>query len=184
LRFAARVTLRSRNGEPEEIVGKALKGRRDNIVLATKVHGAMGEDPNQQGSSYLWITQAVEASLRRLQTDHIDLYQMHWPSPDTDIEETLSVLTDLMREERCAPSGHRPSPLPRSWRRNGGAPGPGSLSHRAAALFDPQPQHRAGGSARLPEVWGGRAGLESAGEGHSATAPYSDLTDSRISSAM
>ena len=80
------------NGESEEIVGKALKGRRQNIVLATKVNGAMGEDPNQQGNSRRWITQAVEASLRRLQTDHIDLYQIHRPSPDTDIEETLSVL--------------------------------------------------------------------------------------------
>jgi aryl-alcohol dehydrogenase-like predicted oxidoreductase len=85
------------NGESEQIVGKALKGRRDNIVLATKVHGPMGTDPNQQGNSRRWITQAVEASLRRLQTDHIDLYQIHRPSPDTDIEETLSVLTDLMR---------------------------------------------------------------------------------------
>src|ERR1700761_1034420 len=84
-------------GESEEIVGKALKGRRDNIVLATKVHGPMGEDPNQQGNSRRWIMQAVEASLRRLQTDHIDLYQIHRPSPDTDIEETLSALTDLMR---------------------------------------------------------------------------------------
>jgi aryl-alcohol dehydrogenase-like predicted oxidoreductase len=84
-------------GESEQIVGKALKGRRDNIVLATKVHGPMGEDPNQQGNSRRWIMQAVEASLRRLQTDHIDLYQIHRPSPDTDIEETLSVLTDLMR---------------------------------------------------------------------------------------
>ncbi len=84
-------------GESEEIVGKALKGRRDNIVLATKVHGPMGEDPNQQGNSRRWIMQAVEASLRRLQTDHIDLYQIHRPSPETDIEETLSVLTDLIR---------------------------------------------------------------------------------------
>src|SRR5258708_3091132 len=84
-------------GESEEIVGKALRGRRDNIVLATKVHGPMGEDANQQGNSRRWITQAVEASLRRLQTDHIDLYQIHRPAPDTDIEETLSVLTDLMR---------------------------------------------------------------------------------------
>ena len=80
------------NGESEEIVGKALKGRRHNMVLATKVNGAMGEDPNHQGNSRRWITQAVEASLRRLQTDHIDLYQIHRPSPDTDIEETLSVL--------------------------------------------------------------------------------------------
>jgi aryl-alcohol dehydrogenase-like predicted oxidoreductase len=85
------------SGESEEIVGKALKGRRDKIVLATKVHGPMGEDANQQGNSRRWITQAVEASLRRLQTDHIDLYQIHRPAPDTDIEETLSVLTDLMR---------------------------------------------------------------------------------------
>jgi aryl-alcohol dehydrogenase-like predicted oxidoreductase len=84
-------------GESEEIVGKALKGRRDNIVLATKVHGPMGEDPNQQGNSRRWIMRAVEASLRRLQTDHIDLYQVHRPSPETDIEETLSALTDLVR---------------------------------------------------------------------------------------
>src|SRR6201999_1694971 len=84
-------------GESEEIVGKALKGRRDNVVLSTKAHLPMGEDPNQQGNSRRWITQAVENSLRRLQTDHIDLYQIHRPSPDTDIEETLSVLTDLMR---------------------------------------------------------------------------------------
>ena len=84
-------------GESEEIVGKALKGRRDRVVLATKVNGPMGEDSNQQGNSRRWITQAVEGSLRRLQTDHIDLYQIHRPAADTDIEETLSVLTDLMR---------------------------------------------------------------------------------------
>jgi len=93
------------NGESEEIVGKALKGRRQNVVLATKVNGAMGEDPNQQGNSRRWITQAVEASLRRLQTDHIDLYQIHRPSPDTDIEETLSVLTDLIREGKVRTIG-------------------------------------------------------------------------------
>ncbi len=85
------------NGESEEIVGKALKGRRDSIVLATKVHGPMGDDPNMQGNSRRWITRAVEDSLWRLRTDYIDLYQIHRPSPDTDIEETLSVLTDLMR---------------------------------------------------------------------------------------
>jgi len=83
-------------GESEEIVGKALKGRRDSIVLATKFHGLMGEDPNMQGNSRRWITRAVEGSLRRLGTDYIDLYQVHRPSPDTDIEETLSALTDLM----------------------------------------------------------------------------------------
>ena len=74
----------------------------------------MGEDPNRQGNSRRWITQAVEALLRRLQTDHLDLYQIHRPLPDADIEETLSVLTDLMREARCAPSGHRPSLFPKS----------------------------------------------------------------------
>jgi aryl-alcohol dehydrogenase-like predicted oxidoreductase len=85
------------HGASEEIVGKALKGRRENIVLATKAHHPMGDDPNQQGNSRRWLIREVEASLRRLQTDHIDLYLIHRPSPDTDIEETLSALTDLMR---------------------------------------------------------------------------------------
>lgn len=85
------------HGESEAIVGKALKGRRDDVVLATKAALPMGDDPNQRGNSRRWITRAVEGSLRRLQTDHIDLYQIHRLSPDTDIEETLSVLTDLMR---------------------------------------------------------------------------------------
>ena len=84
-------------GESEAIVGEALKGRRDNVVLATKAHLPMGDDPNQQGNSRRWLIRAVEDSLRRLQTDHIDLYQIHRPSPETDIEETLSALTDLMR---------------------------------------------------------------------------------------
>ena len=84
-------------GESEEIVGEALKGRRDSVVLSTKVYHPMGKDPNQQGGSRRWITRAVEDSLRRLQTDYIDLYLLHRPAPDTDIEETLSVLGDLMR---------------------------------------------------------------------------------------
>jgi aryl-alcohol dehydrogenase (NADP+) len=84
-------------GESEEIVGKALKGRRVDIVLATKAHLPMGDDPNQRGNSRRWLIREVEASLRRLQTDHIDLYQIHRPSPDTDVEETLSALTDLLR---------------------------------------------------------------------------------------
>lgn len=99
------------NGESEEIVGKALKGRRENIVLATKVHGPMGDDPNQQGNSRRWITRAVEASLVRLQTDHIDLYQIHRPSPDTDIEETLSVLDDLMRAGKVRAIGSSTFPV-------------------------------------------------------------------------
>jgi len=84
-------------GENEEIVGKALKGRRDDIVLATKFHGQMGDEINHQGSSRRWIMTEVEHSLRRLGTDYIDLYQVHRPREDTDIEETLSALTDLVR---------------------------------------------------------------------------------------
>jgi aryl-alcohol dehydrogenase-like predicted oxidoreductase len=84
-------------GESEEIVGKALAGRRDDVVLATKFHGAMGEDPNRRGNSRRWIVQEVEASLRRLGTDWIDLYQVHRPEPGTDIDETLGALTDLVR---------------------------------------------------------------------------------------
>jgi aryl-alcohol dehydrogenase-like predicted oxidoreductase len=86
-------------GESEEIVGKALAGgRRDDVVLATKFHNAMGEDPNQRGNSRRWIMRAVEDSLRRLNTDWIDLYQVHRPDPSTDIEETLSALSDLVRQ--------------------------------------------------------------------------------------
>lgn len=98
-------------GESEEVVGKALKGRRDNIVLATKVHGQMGDDPNMQGNSRRWIIRAVEDSLRRLQTDCIDLYQIHRPSPDTDIEETLSALTDLMRAGKIRAIGSSTFPV-------------------------------------------------------------------------
>lgn len=98
-------------GESEEIVGKALKGRRDKVVLATKVHGPMGEDPNSQGNSRRWIVQALEASLRRLQTDHIDLYLVHRPAPDTDVEETLSVLTDLMRAGKVRAIGSSTFPV-------------------------------------------------------------------------
>ena len=98
-------------GESEEIVGKALKGRRDRIVLATKVHGPMGDDPNMQGNSRRWITRAVEDLLRRLQTDYIDLYQVHRPAPETDIEETLSVLTDLMRAGKVRAIGSSTFPV-------------------------------------------------------------------------
>ena len=91
-------------GESEEIVGKALAGaRRDSVVLATKVHGKMHDeeggfgDPNHFGNSRRWIVQEVENSLRRLKTDWIDLYQIHRPEPDTDIDETLGALTDLVR---------------------------------------------------------------------------------------
>jgi aryl-alcohol dehydrogenase-like predicted oxidoreductase len=85
-------------GESEEIVGKALKGRRDNVVLATKVHGPMGDDPNQFGNSRRWIVKEIDNSLRRLQTDWIDLYQIHRPEEDTNIDETLGALSDLVHQ--------------------------------------------------------------------------------------
>src|SRR5439155_8653435 len=85
-------------GRSEEIVGKALKGRRDEVVLATKVHGEMGTGQNDRGNSRYWIMREVENSLRRLGTDHIDLYQIHRPDPDTHIEETLGALTDLVQQ--------------------------------------------------------------------------------------
>jgi aryl-alcohol dehydrogenase-like predicted oxidoreductase len=85
-------------GESERIVGKALKGRRDDVVLATKFFMPMGDDPNDGGGSRRWIMRSVEDSLRRLDTDYIDLYQVHRPSQDTDVEETLGALTDLVRQ--------------------------------------------------------------------------------------
>jgi aryl-alcohol dehydrogenase-like predicted oxidoreductase len=85
-------------GASEEIVGQALDGRRDDVFLATKFFMPMSEDANQRGGSRRWIMQAVEDSLRRLNTDYIDLYQVHRPSPDTDVEETLGALTDLVRQ--------------------------------------------------------------------------------------
>ncbi len=84
-------------GESEQIVATALAERRDEVVLATKVHGRMGPGQNEQGNSRLWIMREVENSLRRLGTDHIDLYQIHRPEPETAIGETLGALTDLQR---------------------------------------------------------------------------------------
>jgi len=92
-------------GDSEEVVGQALRGRRDNVVLATKVSRPMGDDPNQQGASRRWIMTAVENSLRRLRTDHIDVYQIHRPDPATDIEETLSALTDLVHSGKVRAIG-------------------------------------------------------------------------------
>src|SRR6201985_2189801 len=98
-------------GESEEIVGKALAGgKRDNVVLATKVHGTMGDDPNEFGNSCRWIIREVENSLRRLGTDWIDLYQIHRPEADTDIDETLGALTDLVRAGEALYTGSSTSP--------------------------------------------------------------------------
>jgi aryl-alcohol dehydrogenase-like predicted oxidoreductase len=92
-------------GESEVAVGKALKGRRDSVVLATKFSRPIGDDPNHQGASRRWIMTATENSLRRLQTDYIDLYQVHRPDPSTDIEETLSALSDLIHSGKVRAVG-------------------------------------------------------------------------------
>ncbi|MFC9913802.1 aldo/keto reductase [Streptomyces sp. NPDC127197] len=92
-------------GESETVVGKALKDRRDDVVLATKVHFPMGDGPNRGGNSRRWIVREVEDSLRRLGTDWIDLYQVHRPDHTTDIEETLSALTDLVHQGKIRAFG-------------------------------------------------------------------------------
>ncbi|MBF2714127.1 aldo/keto reductase [Agrobacterium vitis] len=86
------------NGEAEEIVGAALKGRRDDVIVSTKFGSPSGPEVNRAGASRRWIIQAVEASLRRLQTDWIDIYHLHRPAPDCDLEETLEALTDLVKQ--------------------------------------------------------------------------------------
>src|SRR5215212_5555060 len=102
------------DGESEEIVGKALAGgKRDDVVLATKFYNAMGEDPNRLGASRRWITRAVEDSLRRLDTDWIDLYQLHRFDPHTDIAETLGALTDLVHQGKIRYIGHSTFPASR-----------------------------------------------------------------------
>jgi aryl-alcohol dehydrogenase-like predicted oxidoreductase len=97
-------------GESEEVVGKALKGRRDDVVLATKVGLPMGDDPNQRGASRRWIMTEVENSLRRLQTDYIDLYQIHRPDPGTDIDEALAALSDLIHAGKVRAIGSSSMP--------------------------------------------------------------------------
>ncbi|HYA45216.1 MAG TPA: aldo/keto reductase [Acidimicrobiales bacterium] len=98
-------------GESEEIVGKAIAGRRDEIVLATKVHMPMGEGPNQRGNSRRWIIAEVENSLRRLGTDRIDIYQVHRYDPTVDLEVTLGALTDLVRAGKVRYFGHSTWPV-------------------------------------------------------------------------
>lgn len=85
-------------GRSEEVIGKALRGRRDGVLIATKGHGAIGQGPNDRGNSRHYILRAVEISLRRLETDYIDLYYMHSPDPSTPIEETLRTLNDLVSQ--------------------------------------------------------------------------------------
>jgi aryl-alcohol dehydrogenase (NADP+) len=102
-------------GDSEDVVGRALAGRRDDVVLATKFSRPAGQDPshqdpNRQGASRRWIVTAAENSLRRLRTDYIDLYQLHRPDPRTDIEETLSALTDLIRSGKVRAIGTSQTP--------------------------------------------------------------------------
>jgi len=92
-------------GVSEEIVGRALQGRRDSVVLATKVNNPMDKDPNHRGNSRRWIMTAVEHSLRRLGTDWIDLYQIHRPDPTVDIDETLGALSDLIHSGKVRAIG-------------------------------------------------------------------------------
>ena len=92
-------------GDSEEIVGRAIEGRRDDVVLATKFGRPVDADPHHRGASRRWVTRAVEGSLRRLRTDRIDLYQLHRPDPETDVEETLAALTDLQRSGKILAFG-------------------------------------------------------------------------------
>ena len=101
-------------GESEEIVGKALAGgRRDDVVLATKFTGQMGDDPNQRGHNRKWVIRECEASLRRLGTDYIDLYQAHRPDPTTDIDELLGTLSDLVHQGKVRAIGSSTFPAAR-----------------------------------------------------------------------
>ena len=153
-------------GESEEIVGKALAGgKRDEVVLATKVGFPMGDDPNQRGASRRRIISGVEDSLRRLNTDWIDLYQIHRPDPNTDIDETLGALTDLVHQGKIRYFGH--STFPAVGDRRGAvdrrAARPRALPLRAAALLDPHPRHRARRAADLPALRHRRDPLQPAG---------------------
>ncbi len=99
------------HGESEEIVGKAIAGRRGDIVLATKFHNPMGEDPNRRGNGRRWIVAAVDDSLRRLGTDWIDVYQVHRYDPAVDLEVTLGALSDLVRAGKIRYFGHSTWPV-------------------------------------------------------------------------
>ena len=149
----------------QEIVRTALSGeRRENVVLATKFHGTMGEDPNQAGNSRRWIMREVEASLKRLQTDWIDLYQVHRWDPWTDHEETLGALSDLVSQGKVRYT--RLLNLPGGTDRQG-AMGRArarlpTLRMRAAAVLNPRAWDRGRRAAHLPGVWDRRYPLEPA----------------------
>ncbi len=152
-------------GESEEIVGKALAGgRRDDVVLATKVGLPFGENLNHRGTSRRWITQAVEHSLRRLGTDWIDLYQVHRLDPATDLDETLGALSDLVHAGKIRAFGASTVPASQiveaQWVAR--AARTRALPHRAAAVLAAQPRHRARRAADRAAARDGRAELEPA----------------------
>ncbi len=131
-------------GRSEQFVGKALQGRRDSVILATKVHGRVGDGPNDEGNSRLHIIKACEDSLRRLNTDYIDLYQIHRPDPETPVEETLGALTDLVHSGKVRYIGTSTHPawmimeaLAASEKNS-----PGAVCLRATSLQSSRPQDR------------------------------------------
>ena len=135
------------------------------MVLATKVHGKMGDDPNEFGNSRRWIVREVENSLRRLGTDWIDLYQIHRPEPDTDIDETLGALSDLVRAGKVRYVGSSTFPasaiVEAQWTAE--RRGPRALRDRAAALLAARARRGGGRAAHLPPPRHGRDPLEPAG---------------------
>ncbi len=155
-------------GESEKIVGAFLAelgpDRREDIVLATKFHARMGEGPNREGNSRRWIISECEASLRRLGTDYIDLYQIHRPNPGTDIDDTLSALSDLVHSGKIRYFGSSTFPawavveahwvsLQRGRERLSTEQPPYSMLARGIETRSP---------ARLPAIRDGRAQLEPA----------------------
>ena len=153
-------------GDSEEVVGRALEGRRDDVVLATKFSRPTGQDPNQQGASRRWIVTAVENSLRRLRTDHIDLYQLHRPDPRTDIEETLG-RADRPDPQRQGPRDRRlATPRPPTSSRPSGSPS-GAVSPASTPSSRPTPSSTAASSARCcpppsASAWAPWSGVRSA----------------------
>src|ERR1700734_614715 len=138
----------------ETIVGKAVKDRRDAVVIATKASSPLGPGPFDSGSSRKHLMKACEDSLRRLDTDYIDLYQMHRYDETTPVEETLSTLNELDRvANRRSLLDHRCEWL-------------GAAGQHAAAVQHSEPRHRGRDPARLPEVRTGRDSVESAGWRH------------------
>ena len=142
-------------GESEEIVGKALKGRRDDVVLATKVHFPMGEGRNRSGNSRRWIIAAVEDSLRRLDTDWIDLYQVHRPDHDTTSRRRSRCSAIWCSAGKIRAFGCSTFPAEEIVEAHHVAERRAyEVPHRAAAVLDPRPRDRGLAAAGLPAATG------------------------------